>query len=60
MLNYTRVMAGSSKMTPSRLLAMGRRKQQQKQAIANLYGKLTPAQRKTADTKMRRSRLMNG
>ena len=47
-------------MTPERLQHMGKRKQQQKQAIANLYGKLSPANQSRAMKKMKRSGIMNG
>lgn len=52
--------SGTRQMTPERLQHMGRRKQQQKQAIANLYGRLSPANQKRAMTKLKRSGIMNG
>jgi hypothetical protein len=52
-------LTGSKPMTPARIQHVGKRLQQQKQAIANLYGKLSPSNRKRADTAMRRSRIMN-
>jgi len=51
---------GVKPMTPARAQHMERRVQQQKQAIANLYGKLSPSNQKRASTKLRRSRLMSG
>jgi hypothetical protein len=54
------VVSGTRGMTPERLQHMGKRKQQQKQAIANLYGKLSPANQSRAMKKMKRSGIMNG
>lgn len=54
------VVSGTRRMTPERLQHMGKRKRQQKQAIANLYGRLSPANQKRANTKMKRSGIMNG
>jgi hypothetical protein len=51
---------GIKPMTPARAQHMERRVQQQKQAIANLYGKLSPSNQKRASAKLRRSRLMSG
>jgi hypothetical protein len=50
---------GFKPMTPAKNQHIGKRLQQQRQAIANLYAKLTPSNRKRADTAMRRSGIMN-
>lgn len=49
-----------SAMTPAKAQHMAKRKRQQKQALANLYGKLSPANKKRADAAMKRSNVMNG
>lgn len=49
-----------SEMNPQKLQHMAKRKRQQKQAIANWYNRLSPANKKKADTLMRRNNVMNG
>lgn len=51
---------GLKPMTPQKSQHMAKRVQQQKQAIANLYGKLSPSQQKKAMAKLNKTRIMNG
>lgn len=49
-----------SEMNPQKAQHMGKRVRQQKQAIANWYNRLSPANQKKAMTAMRRNNVMNG
>ena len=49
-----------SEMNPQKAQHMGKRVRQQKQAIANWYNSLSPANQKRARTAMRRNNVMNG
>jgi hypothetical protein len=49
-----------SEMNPQKAQHMGKRVRQQKQAIANWYNSLSPANQKRAMTVMRRNNVMNG
>ena len=57
--DYDRKSDWSKNMTPQKLQRMAKRKQQQKQALANLYAKQTPSNQKRAMTALKRTRIMN-
>jgi hypothetical protein len=57
--NYNR-RANVSPMNPTRFRNMGKRKAQQRQALANLYEKQSPANKKRALTALKRTRVMVG